>query len=78
MNHEITMCSVRTFAFGDKSVPLWGLGDKAASLGTVPEVWGQLAPMQQTVETEYEVNNIQQLQIATVASSKSKKLLQCN
>ena len=45
MKHETTMCSVRTLAFGDKSVPLWGLGDNAASLGTVPEVWGQLAPM---------------------------------
>ena len=31
--------------FGDKSVLLWGHGDKAPSLGTVPEVWGQLAPM---------------------------------
>ena len=32
-------------SFGDKSVPLWGLGDRAVILGTVPEVWGQLAPM---------------------------------
>ena len=47
MNHETTICSVRTLAlaFGDESVPLWGLGDSAASMGTVPEVWGQLAPM---------------------------------
>ena len=31
--------------FGDKSGLLWGLGDRAVILGTVPEVWGQLAPM---------------------------------
>ena len=32
--------------FGDKMVPVWGHGDKGAILGTVPDFWGQLAPMQ--------------------------------
>ena len=26
-------------------VPVWGHGDKGAILGTVPDFWGQLAPM---------------------------------
>ena len=37
--------------FGNKSVLLWRHGDKAPSLGTVPEVWGQLAPMHLGLET---------------------------
>ena len=38
-----TMCSETSF--GDKMVPVWGHGDKGAILGTVPDFWGQLAPM---------------------------------
>ena len=37
------------FVFGDKLVLLWGHGDKAPILGTVPEVWEQLATMISTV-----------------------------
>ena len=46
--NNVIMCSVslgHIRSFGDKMVLLWGHRDKAASLGTVPNFWGQLAPM---------------------------------
>ena len=43
--NNIIMCSVSAGNIGDKMVLLWGHMDKPTSLGTVSNIWGQLAPM---------------------------------